>query len=170
MITDAINLILIDTNNTSYINKFTIKMLAPTTQEEVDRRDNIVNKVGLVGDIMNSLSDVEDPITRLKIVKSLLSDTINNVEVISLVQDQIDNLEAAEEEVPEENVVEGTEDDDLSDLFSDEDTQFDTSETPSETVPDESTPDMSDEENDLPSPADLGIGDVSDSTNPEFEF
>jgi hypothetical protein len=61
MLTDAINLILIDTGNDAYINKFTLKMQAPTTQEEVDRRDNLSNKVGLVRDIMDTLGDIENP-------------------------------------------------------------------------------------------------------------
>ena len=69
MLTDAINLILIDTGNDAYINNFTLKMQAPTTQEEVDRRDNLSSKVGLVRDIMDTLGDIETPTTKLKILK-----------------------------------------------------------------------------------------------------
>lgn len=176
MITDAINLILIDTKNQSYINKFTIRMLSPTTQEEVDRRDNLSNKVGLVGDIMNALSDVEDTTTRLKILKTLLSDALNNTEVISLIQDQIDALETEQEaEIPEQSSEEN-----FDSLFGEDEpmdfgggessgsdvggSDFDFSEPasaePIETPPTDDT---------LPSPADLGIGDLSDSTNPELE-
>lgn len=172
MITDAINLILIDTNNENYINKFTLKMLSPTTQEEVDRRDNLSNKVGLVGDIMNAMTDVEDPTTRLKILKSLLSETLNNTEVIALIQDQIDLLEAAAaEQVVTETPVEEN-NDDLSDLFSDEES-LDLG-TPSSSASMSSEPlDTTSEapaEDTLPLPSDLGIGDLSDSTNPELEF
>ena len=173
MITDAINLILIDTHNESYINRFTIKMLSPTTQEEVDRRDNLSNKVGLVGDIMNALTDIEDPIVRLKILKSLLSDTLTNPEVISLIQEQIDTLETElleEEPVIEDNI----EEDNLGDLFSDSDFS-DESNTSVDFNSGFDLPDLPDEsstetEDSLPSPADLGIGDVSDSTNPELEL
>ena len=177
MLTDAINLILIDTKNESYINKFSLRMLSPTTQEEVDRRDNLSNKVGLVGDIMNALTDIEDPTTRLKILKSLLSDTLTNTEVLSLIQSQIDALEAEQvaEEPAEEMFDDSTEDEDLGDLFGDDsiggssssefadlEADFGGSE-PSETDIDSGANDM------LPSPADLGIGDLSDSTNPELE-
>lgn len=173
MLTDVINLILIDTNNHSYINKFNLKMLSPTTQEEVDRRDNLSNKVGLINDIMNSLADVEDTTTRLRILKSLLSDTLSNTEVISLIQEQIDKLEIEIEET--NNMPLADEDsemnDDLSGLFDDSassDSSVDLFDT------DYSTDSMSSseaptEDNTLPSPADLGIGDLSDSTNPELE-
>lgn len=176
VLTDAINLILIDTDNSNYINKFTLRMLPPTTQEEVDRRDNLANKVALVGDIMNTLADIEDPATRLKILKSLLSDTITNTEVISLVQEQIDaltvqeesDLDFASEEAPEEDA-------DLSDLFNDESNDFNfergsttNSEITSSSV--DSSTDNSSDSDVLPSPDELGIGDVSDATNPEFDF
>lgn len=174
MITDAINLILIDTNNESYINKFNLRMLSPTTQEEVDRRENMSNKVGLVGDIMNSLTDIEDAKTRLKILKSLLSDTLTNSEVIALIQDQIDTLEAAEmePEIPDENT-----DDDTSDAFG-EDELFDFGSSDEgansfDSVTDDSSDTATSAEDDssdtLPSPAELDIGDLSDSTNPELE-
>lgn len=177
MLTDAINLILIDTNNQSYINKFTLRMLAPTTQEEVDRRDNMSNKVGLVNDIMSSVADIEDSTIKLKILKSLLSDTINNPEVISLIQDQIDILETPEEEpVSDSGAEESTEDTDLGELFGDDTSGTgDTSggQTLDDLFPEtssaEGSSDTSSSSTDtLPSPADLGIGDVSDSSNPEL--
>jgi hypothetical protein len=181
MITDAINLILLDTGNDAYINKFTLKMQAPTTQEEVDRRDNLSNKVGLVRDIMDTLGDIENTPTKLKILKSLLSNTINDNEVIQLIQDEIDSMEAqlAEEETPTE------ENDSSNDYFSDDepldfgsgndfdassdfnsspsDFDFSSDESGGEEVESEGTDDT------LPSPADLDIGDVSDATNPNLE-
>ena len=175
MITDAINLILIDTGNENYINKFTLKMLSPTTQEEVDRRDNMSNKVGLVGDIMNSLSDIEDTATRLKILKSLLSDTLTNAEVISLIQEQIDALETEETPIDDPSMITDESEEDLSGLFGDDMSsgsdsnsfddfpEFDSNSTTEFEEP------ASDEGNDLPLPSDLGIGDLSDSTNPELE-
>ena len=179
-ITDIINLILLDSNNPSYINNFTIKMLPPTTQEEVDRRDNISNKVGLVQDIMGNLADIENPITKLKILKSLLGNTINNPEVIQFIQEEIEALEAqAEEEVAPTEEGGGDdsfgEDDGLGDLFGggtsegggsdlglgdlDIGTDLDTEEISTDTATEETS-------DSLPSPADLDIGDLSDSTNP----
>lgn len=177
MLTDAINLILIDTDNAEYINKFTLKMLAPTTQEEVDRRDNMSNKVGLVGDIMNALTDIDDPATKLKILKSLLSDTLNNTEVISLIQEHIDALETPEEEAtPVEETDSSAEEEDLGSLFGDDSSMdmgggssdFGDMSSGGETSSEEAPAETGGTEDTLPSPADLGVGDFSDSTNPEL--
>ena len=183
MITDAINLILIDTGNEAYINKFKLKMQSPTTQEEVDRRDNLTNKVGLVRDIMDTLADIENTTTKLKILKSLLSNTISDNEVIQLIQDEIEAMETqlVEEETP-------TDDSSSKDYFSDDEPldlgsdsfvssssgseDFNNSPSDIDFTSDESDDDAAhNETNDdtLPSPADLDIGDVSDSTNPNFE-
>lgn len=173
MLTDAINLILIDTGNEAYINKFTLKMQAPTTQEEVDRRDNLSNKVGLVRDIMDTVADIENVATKLKIAKSLLSNTISDGEVIQLIQGEIEAMEAQleAEETPVEDDMTGEEDyypddapmdfggnDSLSDLGGDE-----------MSVDDTGAEEAGGEEDNLPSPADLDVGDMSDSSNPELE-
>ena len=98
VITDALNLLLIDKGLENYVDKFVIRMQTPTTQEEVDRRENVTNKVGLVRDIMDMLGDIEDTETKLKILKSLLSNVISNTEVTSLIQEEIDRLQALREE------------------------------------------------------------------------
>lgn len=97
-LTDAINLILVDKKLDSYVNKFTLKMLPPTTQEELDRRQSTSDRIDLISNIMNTLGDINDPAVKLKITKSLLSDTLTNQEVIQYIQDEIDNLEAGEDE------------------------------------------------------------------------
>ena len=177
MMTDAINLILIDTHNEAYINKFTIKMQAPTTKEETDRRENLVNKVSLVTDIMNTLTDIENVPTKLKILKSLLSDVVTDAEVISLLQEEIERLE--QEEVVMETPTEDEYVDETNDSFSggsgffdsDEPMNFDDSEldTDMEVAGEEEIPaeeDSSDET--LPTPDELGVGDMSDMSNPEL--
>ena len=186
MVTDAINLILIDTHNERYINKFKLRMQSPTTQEEVDRRDNLSSKVGLVSDIMNALSDIDDVTIRLKILKSLLNDTITNTEVISLVQEKIDKLEAEEasgedESASEDAAMEGedmssegggfdeNEPLDFGDSSGDMSDWFAGEETPSDTGTETSAAPAESSETNLPSPADLNVGDMSDSTNPELQ-
>ena len=173
MLTDAINLILIDTGNDAYINKFTLKMQAPTTQEEVDRRDNLSNKVGLVRDIMDTLGDIENPTTKLKILKSLLSNTISDTDVIQLLEDEIEALEAAVEEAEEPVVSDDEFTDDTSMDFSGGGSSL--SDFGGDTLGDiaatDSTDDTSDveaEDDTLPTPGDLDIGDVSDATNPNL--
>ena len=109
-ITDAINLMLIDKGLESYVNEFTIHMLPPTTQEEIDRRESLSSKVGLANDIMTMLADIDNPTTKMKILKSLLSDIVNDADIISELQDYIDSLEEAGAGVEEEMQTEGEED------------------------------------------------------------
>nr|DAP55291.1 MAG TPA: capsid assembly protein [Caudoviricetes sp.] len=156
-ITDAVNLMLIDKGLDSYVNEFTIHMLIPTTQEEIDRRENLSNKVQLTSDIMNMLSDIEEPQAKLKILKSLLSNVIDDNDILSIIQEQIDELEEEGEgieefsETTESEIKEPSprEKRDFNDTFGSELT----SETPEETEPKE----PSEEETILPSPEDLGV-------------
>ena len=108
-VTDAVNLLLIDRGLDRYVNRFTIKMQAPTTQEEIDRLQNTTNKVTYISDIMNILGDIEDPVTKLKIVKSMITTVTSDNEVIQLIQDEIDRQEA------NQDVVEDTTNDEASD-------------------------------------------------------
>ena len=94
MITDLINLFLIDRNLNNYVNKFTVRMQAPVTQEELDRRTNTDNRIRYIGDLMQQLSDIEDKATKLKIYKALLGDAVNDPEVIGYLQEYIDKIEA----------------------------------------------------------------------------
>ena len=95
-ITDIINLMLLDKGLNSYVNEFSIHLLPPTTQEEIDRRDSMSNRIGLVSDIMNVLSDVEGAKPRLEIAKALLSNILSDSEVISIITDEIEKLEEDE--------------------------------------------------------------------------
>lgn len=100
MVTDAVNLMLIDKGLDSYVNKFTIKMQAPTTQEEKDRQDAKGTNINMIQDIMNLLdgTEIENASAKLKILKALLSETISDPEVLAIIQEQIDELEEAEGE------------------------------------------------------------------------
>ena len=93
-ITDAINLMLIDKGLDSYVNEFVIHMLPPTTQEEIDRRDNLSSKVQLTTDIMNMLEDIDEPVARLKILKCMIGNIVDDTDVIAVLQEQIDKLES----------------------------------------------------------------------------
>ena len=163
-LTDAINLMCIDKGLDNYVNKFTLHMVIPTTQEEIDRRDNLSNKVQLVSDIMNMMSDIDDVPTKLKVLKTLLANTIDDPDVVALIQEYIEKLETennVENITPSEDTTEGEEDANINisggaprsfnDTFGAElnsDNTEDNSENSEETI--------------LPSPTDLGI-DMSDS-------
>ena len=99
LVTDLINLFLLDAGYDNYINKFAIRMQAPVTQEEIDRRDNLRNRTGVISDVMNQMSNLElDDITKIKIYKELLSTSITDPAVIALIQEAIDELEKKKEE------------------------------------------------------------------------
>ena len=98
MLTDAVNILLIDRGLDKYVNKFTLKMQPPITQEELDKRDNTSSLIGICDDVMRLTEQIEDPIIKLKMTKSLLSSAISNQEVISYIQDYIDKLKAEAEE------------------------------------------------------------------------
>lgn len=104
-ITDAVNLMLYDRGLTEYINKFSLRMQAPTTQEEKDRKENMANTINTIQTIMGLVDSIEDQTTKLVILKTLLSTAISDMTVITAIQDEIDRLEAekAAEEEPAES-------------------------------------------------------------------
>lgn len=93
LVTDILNLFLLDRGLNKFVNKFTVKMQPPATQEEIDRRTSIDNRIAYIGNLMQQLDGIEDPIVKLKIEKSLLSSTINDSEVLNYLQQYIDSLE-----------------------------------------------------------------------------
>lgn len=96
MITDIINLYLWDKGLKRYINQFTIRMQAPITQEEIDKRTNKDNRIRYVGDIMQQLGDIETKSTKLKILKSLLGPVVSDTEVMACLEDEIAKTEEEE--------------------------------------------------------------------------
>lgn len=111
MITDVINLFLIDKGMSNKIGKFTIRMQAPLTQEELDKRENLRNRMGVVNDVMSQISGVvNDETLKIKILKELLSQTLSDTNVVTLLQEHIDKLEAdAEKGVLEGEAEDGDE-------------------------------------------------------------
>lgn len=175
-ITDAINLMLLDKGLDNYINKFAIRMQAPTTQEELDRRDNLSNKIGVASDMMNMFADIEDPISKLKILKNLVSNIVTDDEIIQILQKEIEKLE---KEVEEGGSADMTGDTDMgsdTDMGADmgggisdsEPLGLDDSMDSGDTSGDEGTLSTEDagSSEDLPSPEDLGI-DMTDNDSGE---
>lgn len=166
IITDAINLQLLEKGVLNYIGRFTLRMQSPTTQEEKDRHDNENNAINNISQIMNMLDIIETPATKLEILKSLLASTVNNAKVLSLLQDEITSLTTKNNEESNETKA-SVEDynepiDDGSEALPPLD--FEESKTPGdngELLTEENT---SNTDEDLPSFSDLGISytDVKD--------
>lgn len=170
-LTDAINIMLVDKGLTNYINNFEIHMQPPTTQEEIDRRDNLSSLVGITRDILNLTDEVEDKASKLKILKSLLSNVVDDSDIIAVIQGEIDRLESedktgqpdegsdmaselglGDEEPREREGSSGEEDMDLGDLLGGEtETSISSTETTTTETPAEETI------GELPTPDSLGI-------------
>lgn len=166
-ITDIVNLMLLDLGLNSYVNKFTIRMQAPTTQEEETRTADLANQMSVARDVIDLLDVVEDPAVKLSIIKELLSNIITNPEVIQILQDYIDKL--VDQNIPEEE--------DIPSEVSDEDENIniDLSSEPSldrqlglEPTTTEIETETETEESELPSPEELNIGDLTNNNNPEI--
>ena len=93
VVTDIVNLFLIDRGMNNYVNKFKIKMQMPVTQEELDKRANLDTRLRYVGDLMNQLGDVEDKAVKLKIYRSLIQNVINDNNDIKELDEYIKTLE-----------------------------------------------------------------------------
>lgn len=162
-LTDAINILLLDRGLDRYVNQFTLRMQEPVSQEELDKREARISEIGIVRDVMDLISDVEDESVKFKILKSMLSSAINNTEVLDYIQDEIDKMVKQESEdsdfgksddsdidsILDEREDSPSPDTSLGDLFGDDDnTEISTS---------------ADEDDSLPTPAELGAGDMSDN-------
>lgn len=105
LVTDIINIYLMQKGLISYINKFNIKMNTPVTQEEIDKRDSKKSQIEYIQSVVNLLSDVQTPSIKLQIIKSLLSTALENEEITALLQEEVDKLKQKEAENEEEEVV-----------------------------------------------------------------
>ena len=165
-ITDMINLMLLDKHLDSYVNKFSIKMVPPTTQEELDRRSAVQTRISTIGDIMNLVTDIEDMSAKFRILKSLITEVVPDEELGTVLDEQIAKLEAQEEEG--EDTTDGESDTDF-DAFgepggNDFDFNFDSGSAPSDDdFNTGETSEVDTAETILPTPADLGAGDFTDA-------
>ena len=76
-------------------------MEPPITQEEIDKRADKDTRIRYINDLMSQFAGIDDKAVKLTIFKSLLGDTIGNPEVISYLQDYIDELIAAKNKAKE---------------------------------------------------------------------
>ena len=168
MITDLINLMLIDKGIYSYINKYQIRIQPPVTKDEQEKRANNDNRIRYISDILNQFSDVDDPLFKLKLNKMLLAPVVNDADVLDLLQDKIEELEAElnpqEEESEKDNSKElereklRAEEDSMRNISSEppilggeEETEIETGEEVIEPV------EQSSEDSYMPNPEELGV-------------
>ena len=110
MITDAINLFLLNRGCKSYLHNFVLKMKAPVTQEEVDYRNEFSNKINAISNLQSLFSDIEDKPRRLRILKALLSSLNYGDEINAEIDAEIAAAEEAAKKAEEEAELEDSED------------------------------------------------------------
>lgn len=97
-ITDCLNLFFIDRGMKSFLNKFTIKMKSPATQEEIDYRNELTNKISAISNLQSLFSDIEDKGRRLQILKALLKPLNYGDELNQIIEAEIAAAELVAEE------------------------------------------------------------------------
>ena len=85
-ITTLLNLFFLD-KGLDYINKFTVKMVAPSTIEDIERDEQMSNRINQVGDIINLISEVIDDKGKVEALVNLLSTYLNLPEIATIVTD-----------------------------------------------------------------------------------
>ncbi len=100
-LTDAINLFLIDKGCKAYLNNFVLKMKAPITQEEIDYRSDLTNRISAISNMQSLFSDIEDKARRLEILKELIGTLNYGDGILQIIQEEINALEAAAKEEEE---------------------------------------------------------------------
>lgn len=103
-IANILNLFFID-KNLDYVNKFTIKMVTPTTAEDVERSEILTSRISQVRDLMDIYAEYDDD-TKHKILKALTNDLIQ-IPSISLIFNELDTKtedDSPETETPENDM------------------------------------------------------------------
>ena len=108
-LTDAINLFLLNKGLKRYLNNFTLKMKAPITQEEIDYRADLSNKINAISSMQGLFTDVEDKPRRLRILKALLASLNYGDEIYAEIDSEIKAVEEAAKKAAEEAELEAAE-------------------------------------------------------------
>ena len=109
MLTDAVNLFLLNKGCKSFLNNFTLKMKTPVTQEEIDYRNEFTNKINAISSLQSLFTDVEDKPRRLRILKALIASLNYGDEINAEIDAEIAAAEEAAKKAEEEAELEGTE-------------------------------------------------------------
>lgn len=119
-ITDAINLFLLNRGCKTFLNNFVLKMKTPLTQDELDYRANIAERISAISSAQALFTDIEDKTRRLTILKTLIGQLNYGDEVMDAIQKEIEATKAAEEKAKEEEATADTEGGDTEVEISDE--------------------------------------------------
>lgn len=107
-ITNLINYFFMD-KDLDYVNKFTIKMVSPSTVEDAERAETLSNNINQVSDLMGLVGELPEE-DQMKILAQLFSEKLNLTDIAEIIQEYADKLEA-------ENGDEDSTDDEFNDDF-----------------------------------------------------
>jgi hypothetical protein len=101
-ISDAINLFLLNRGLKTYLNNFTLKMKTPLTQDELDYRANVAERISAISSAQALFTDIEGKSRRLEILKTLIGQLNYGDVIIEAIQKEIEATEVAEKKAAEE--------------------------------------------------------------------
>ena len=101
-LSDAINLILINKGLMSYLNNFTLKMREPVSQEELDFRANLNDRINAISNFQSLFSNVETRSRQLEIVKQLVAKLNYGDEILDILDKEITAAKKIEEKAEKE--------------------------------------------------------------------
>ena len=84
-ITTLLNLFFID-KKLDYVNKFTVRMTSPSTQEDLERNELIQGNIELISSVMSLMESLEGE-TQKKILKKLIEDVLKMPEISAIVKE-----------------------------------------------------------------------------------
>lgn len=84
-ITTMLNLFFLD-KDLDYINKFTVKMVPPSTIEDIERDEQLSTRISQVNDIMGLISDVITDEGKVEVLESLLSSFLNLSDIAAVIE------------------------------------------------------------------------------------
>lgn len=107
-ITTLLNLFFLD-KGLEYINKFTVKMVSPSTIEDIERDEQMSNRISQVNDIMSLISETVTDEGKVETLKTLLSNYLNLSEIAAIVDKYniLENEETSDEDMDFEGDFEG---------------------------------------------------------------
>lgn len=86
-ITNLLNLFFVD-KKLDYVNKFTVRMTSPSTQEDLERNELIQGNIDLIDSIMSLTESLEGG-TQKKILTKLVNDVLKMPEIGKLIEDDL---------------------------------------------------------------------------------
>ena len=88
-ITDLINYFFID-KGLDYVNKFTVRMVTPSTIEDNERSEKLNNDISQTRDILDLLTDLSEK-ERLECLKILMSDKLRITDIAAIIEEHLKN-------------------------------------------------------------------------------